>query len=150
MTQVSKYPIPKNVADRIFTVFIKTLINIKNEDDAQKLADDLFSPTEKVMFAKRLAIAFLLMKDYQYREISKLLRVSLTTIASINISLKFGKGGYTQILERIAKEENLEEFFLNIAEKFLTIPAQVPTGGGSWRYLLNEIRKTKRKKLKQF
>ncbi|MBI2189955.1 MAG: hypothetical protein HYU49_00240, partial [Candidatus Levybacteria bacterium] len=99
MTQVSKYPISKDVADRIFEVFIKSLIKIKNDKDAKDLADDLFSPTEKIMLAKRLAIAFLLMRGYQYREISKLIKVSLTTIANVNLSLNYGKGGYKRILE---------------------------------------------------
>lgn len=150
MAQVSKYPISKDVADRIFDVFIKSLIKVKNSRDAHNLANDLFSPVERIMLAKRLSIAFLLMKGYEYREISKLLRVSLTTIASVNSSLRYGHDGYKTILERIAKEENLEEFFLNVAEKSLTLPAKAPTGGGSWRYLLEEVRKSQRKKLKQF
>lgn len=150
MAQVSRYPIPKEVADRIFDIFIKTLIKVKYESEAKNLASDLFSPTEKIMLAKRLSIAFLLMKDYEYREISRMLKVSLTTIASVSLSLKFGSNGYKVILERIAKEEKLEEFFLNIAEKSLSLPAKVPTGGGSWRYLLEEVRKSKKKKLKQF
>lgn len=64
MAQVSKYPISKDVADRIFDVFIKSFIKVKNVQDAQNLANDLFSPTEKIMLAKRLAIAFLLMREY--------------------------------------------------------------------------------------
>ena len=146
MTQVSKYPIPKNIADRIFDIFIKTLIKVKGEQDTQNLANDLFSPTEKIMLAKRLAIAFLLMKDYRYREISQLLRVSVATISSVNKSLKFGNNGYRTILEQISKEESLEDFFLNTAEKLLSIPAKSSVGGGSWRYLLQETRKTKQKR----
>lgn len=150
MAQVSKYPIPKNVADRIFDVFIKTLIKIKDTQDAQNLANDLFSPTEKIMLAKRLAIAFLLMKDYQYREISQILRVSLATISSVSKSLKFGNNGYKTILERISKEESLEDFFLKSAEKLFSIPAKSSVGGGSWRYLLQETRKAKQKRNKYF
>ena len=77
MTQVSKYPISKDVADRIFEVFVKTLLKIKTYKEAESFTYDLFSPVEKIMLAKRIAIAFLLMKGYQYREISRLLRVSL-------------------------------------------------------------------------
>ena len=149
MAQVSKYPISKDIADRIFDIFIKTLLKIQNPQDAQNLTNDLFSPTEKIMLAKRLAIAFLLMKNYQYREISKLLRVSVATVASVNISHKYGSGGYKTILERIAKEEKLEEFFLGIAEQLLKLPASVSKGGGNWRYLLEEVRKSKRKKLNE-
>lgn len=110
-SNISKYPISKDVADKIFDIFIKTLIKIKNREDAQKLANDLFSPTERVMVAKRLAIAFLLLKRYQYQEIGNLLKVSTGTISSVNLSCKYGNNGYKLILERIAKEENLENFF---------------------------------------
>src|SRR3989344_2410063 len=117
MGQVSKRLISKEIADRIFDVFVKSFIKIRNVEDAQKLADDLFSPTERIMLAKRLAIAFLLMKGYEYREINKLLGVSTGTIASVNLSLQHGSKGYTTILERIAKEEQLEDFFMNMAKK---------------------------------
>ncbi len=150
MSQVSKYPISKLVADRIFDVFIKTLVSVKNKNEADDFADDLFSPTEKIMLAKRLAIAFLLIKGYQYREISKVLRVSLGTIASVNLSLNHGKGSYRKILDRIAREENLEEFFGKIVEKLLSLPAASSKGGGAWRYLRNEVRKANREKRKVF
>lgn len=149
MAQVSKYPISKDVADRIFEVFIKALLQIKSYKEAEKFTYDLFSPVEKIMLAKRIAIAFLLMKGYQYREISRLLRVSLTTIGSVNIALKLGKGGYQTILGKIAKEEKLEEFFLNVAEKLLS-PLALPSKGAAWRYLLKEVKESQRKRSKKF
>lgn len=149
MAQVSKYPISKDVADRIFEVFIKTLVKIKDKKEAQNFAYDLFSSTEKVMLAKRIAIAFLLMKGYQYREISRLLRVSLTTIGSVNIVLKLGKGGYQTILGKIAREEKLEEFFLNVAKKFLS-PLVLPNKGYAWRYLFKEVKESQRNRSKKF
>ncbi|MCL5746859.1 MAG: YerC/YecD family TrpR-related protein [Patescibacteria group bacterium] len=150
MTQVSKYPISKNIADRIFEVFIKSLIKVKNDKDAEDLADDLFSPEEKIMLAKRLAIAFLLMKNYQYREIRDLLRVSLATIRKVSLCLNYGKDGYKKILGGIAKEEKLEDFFENMADKLLSIPAKSSKGGGAWRYLHNEVKNSKNKRHKAF
>jgi uncharacterized protein YerC len=149
MAQVSKYPISKDVADRIFEVFIKSLTKIKNHKEAQDFTYDLFSPTEKIMLAKRMAIAFLLMKGYQYRNISRLLRVSSATIGSINISLKLGKGAYQTILTRIAKEEKLEKFFLDIAGKALAVMATSRKGVG-WRYLRDEVHKSKYKVGRKF
>lgn len=148
MAQVSRYPISKDVADRIFDVFIKCFIKVKNNKDAQILANDLFTPTERIMLAKRLAIAFCLMKGYQYREISKLLRVSLTTIAVVNLTLKYGSNGYNTILERINKEEKLEDLFKSIADKILTA-GSYGKGSGTWRYLRAELQKSRDKKLKQ-
>lgn len=149
MPQISKYPISKDVADRIFEVFVKSLIKIKNGEEAQNFAYDLFSPVEKIMLAKRIAIAFLLIKGYQYREIGRLLRVSLGTIGSVNLALKISKGGYETILKRIEKEEELEKFFLRTAEVLLT-PLAVPSRGYSWRYLRDEVRRAKEKKEHKF
>lgn len=150
MAQVSKYPISNIVADRIFEVFIKTLINIKNKREADDFAYDLFSPTEKIMLSKRIAIAFLLLKGYQYREISKILRVSLTTIGAVSLSIKHGRGGYRRILDKIVREENLEEFFGKTIEKLLSLPASSKKGGGEWRYLRDEVRKARRRNSKAF
>lgn len=147
MAQISKYPISKDVADRIFDVFIKSFIKVKNGKDAQILANDLFTPTERIMLAKRLAIAFCLMKEYEYREISKLLRVSLTTIASINMKLKYGSNGYQTILERLNKEEKLEDLFKNTADKILAA-GKYGQGSGTWRYLRAEVQKSRDKKSK--
>lgn len=148
MGQVSKYPLSKDIADRIFDVFIKSFIKVKNGKDAQILANDLFTPTERIMLAKRLAIAFCLMKGYEYREISKLLRVSLTTIAAVNMTLKYGSNGYKTILERINKEERLEGLFKNIADKILAT-GSYGKGSGTWRYLRAEVQKSRDKKSKQ-
>lgn len=149
MGQVSRYPLSKDIADRIFDVFIKSFIKIKGSADAQSLADDLFTPVERIMLAKRLAIAFCLMKGYKYREISKLLRVSLTTIAVVSMSLKYGSKGYETILERINKEEKLEGLFKSIADKVLTLGSQ-GKGSGTWRYLRTELQKSKDKGAKSF
>jgi len=146
MPQVSKYPISKDIAGRMFEIFVKTLIKVKNHKEASNFTYDLFTPVEKIMFAKRIAIAFLLRQNYQYREISKLLRVSLATIASVNITLKLGKGGYDTILDKIVKEEKLDEFFGKIAGKLFSV-GKLQTKGSAWRYLAHELQnaKTKRK-----
>lgn len=146
MPQISKYPISKDVADRIFEIFLKILVQVRSNKDADDFAYDLFTPTERVMFAKRLAIAFLLLKGYQYRIISRLLKVSLATISSVNFSLKHGRGSYKKVLENLMKEENLEKFFGNILEKILSMPAASIKGGTLWRYLRDEVRKENEKK----
>lgn len=148
MAQVSKFLISKDVADRIFGVLIKSLIKIRSSKDANMVANDLFSPTERVMFSKRLAIAFCLMQGYQYREISKLLRVSTGTIRNINLGLKYGSNGYQTILGRIMQEEKLDDFFKGMAEKILKA-GSYGKGSSAWRSLGREIQESKDKKAKQ-
>lgn len=150
MSQVSKYPVKKEIADRIFEIFIKSLSHSRNMHESYSLAEDLFTPAEKIMLSKRLAIAFLLMKGYSYRTISSLLKVSLGTIAYVQTYLNYGKGGYRIILERISKEEKLEEFFNGMLEKLISIPAESTKGGGAWRNLRSEVQKQNRNKHKRF
>lgn len=146
MAQVSKYPIPRSLAERIFEVFLKSLVKTKSTNEAKVLADDLFTPVEKIMLAKRLGIAFLLLKGYSFREIVRILRVSLPTIALVNEKINYGSKGYQMVLTRVAKEEKIERFFEGILETLSSIPARSSKGGALWRNLRDESQKTRRKK----
>ncbi len=77
MPQVSKYPLSKDVYDRIFEIFLKTLINVRDKDEGRNLLKDFFTPTERVMLAKRLGIVLLLERNYNYQTIRSILRVAL-------------------------------------------------------------------------
>ena len=89
MAQVSKLPLQKKVADRIYDFFLRAIYNLKNTNDVEKFLDDLLSPTEKVMICKRLAIAVMLEKGYSYETIAGVLRVSPVTIGKIALRLKY-------------------------------------------------------------
>lgn len=140
MTQVSRYPISKDVYDRCWEIFTKTLIGIRNSKDADEIISDLLTPTERIMLTKRLAIAFLLTQGYEYREINKVLHVSFQTVASVNNALKYGNNGYNKAVSRIMSDERLKEI-LNKTVQALITPATIGVGGGSWRYLKRELQK---------
>lgn len=150
MAQVSKYPISKEVADRIFEVFIKTLVAIKGKEEADQFISDLLTPTEKVMLAKRLAIAFLLERGYDYRTIQKILRVSAPTITAVNIARQYGSEGYKKLVKKIMTEEKLLDFFEDAVSRLISLPAQVGgKGAGTWRYLKQELDKHRKEKHKK-
>ena len=48
------------VEERMFEVFEKTFLGLKSAESARLLLGDLLTRTEKIMIAKRLAIAVLL------------------------------------------------------------------------------------------
>ena len=104
MSQVSKYPLSKDIYDRIFEIFLKTLINVKDKNEGRNLLKDFFTPTERMMFAKRLGIALLLEKNYDYQTIRGILKVSSGTIASVNLARKYGNQGYNKFIEKILKQ----------------------------------------------
>jgi len=141
MSQVSKYPIRKDVFDRIFEVFIKTLINIKNEKEAQGLISDFFTPTERIMFAKRLGIALLLEKEYDYRTIQSILKVSFPTITSVNNARKYQGKSYSLFINKILKEESIKKFLNKSLISLISVPAAGGEGSGAWKYLRRELKK---------
>lgn len=150
MTQVSKYPISKTIADRIFEIFLKSLVNIHNQQEADQFISDLLTPTEKIMLAKRLAIALLLRKDYDYRTIQKIIRVSAPTITSVNMAIRYGSEGYKNLINKILKEEKLVSIMEKSVSKILSLPAQARKGGTAWRYLKQEVDKHRKKHKKAF
>ena len=102
------------------------------------------------MLAKRLAIAFLLQKGYDYRTIQKIIRVSAPTITSVNTARQYGSEGYKKLVAKIIKEEKLISFFDGTVEKLLSIPSELEKGSGAWSYLREQVKEKKRKNKKAF
>lgn len=131
MSQVSKYLLNKDVEEQMFDVFWKTIARLITRNAVKKFFFDLLSPTEKTMLAKRLAIAIMLIKGYDYRTISQTLKVSTTTIMSISNWLKNGGDGYKMVIQKIIKEEKTAEFWDNLEEKLSNL---LPPGPGTdWK-----------------
>lgn len=114
MTQVSRIPLRKEVEQRVYEVLMESVAAAKSHDTVSRLLDDLLSPTERLMIAKRLSIALLLYKHYSQRTISKWLRVSLTTVNKVSFSMQIGQGGYRSIIESILRNEELKGFIQKI------------------------------------
>lgn len=83
MPQVSKYLLEKQVKNRVFEVFWKTIAGLNTTPQVKEFFDELLTPTEKIMLAKRLAISILLYKKYSYEDIVDILKVSPSTIGNI-------------------------------------------------------------------
>ncbi len=67
MTQVSKIPLHKEVENRVYEVLMESIAVARSHETVNKLLNDLLSPVERLMIAKRLSIALLLMKKYDQR-----------------------------------------------------------------------------------
>jgi len=146
MTQISKYPVSKTVYKRILEIFLDVFVKIKTKREAEQFLKDFLTPTERVMLAKRLAIAFLLEKGYDHRTIVKLLRVSSGTVARVNFIRKYGGEGYQKMIAKLMKEEQIENFLLSIAKAISTLGSVGGKGSSGWRYLRQEIEKKKKEK----
>jgi TrpR-related protein YerC/YecD len=145
MTQISKYPISDSVYGRIVEIFFKSLVRIRTKEEAERFVKDFLTPTEQIMLAKRLAIAFLLEKGYGFRTICRILRVSITTVARVNLTKKYGGRGYKMMIDKLLKEEAIKDFLLKAGEILAKVGTYGTKGTDAWRYLHQEL-KSKRKR----
>ena len=148
MTQVSKYPLRKEIEQRMFEVFLDSIGMVTTRDHVQKLIDDLFSPTERVMIAKRLSIALLLLKKYDQRTVAKLLKVSLGTVNKVSLLLQKGSGGFEIVINAILKQEKFNDFLEKIDDTIANI--MPPPKGSDWKHWRRERWEAKIRNQKPF
>lgn len=131
MSQVSRFPLNKDIEERIFDILYQTLADLSAKNQVREFMLDLLTTTEQTVLAKRLAIALLLTKGKGYEYIRDTLKVSTSTILLIKQWLLLGGSGYKKASERLIKQEKMEEFFDKLEELFqTTIP---PRRGTDWR-----------------
>lgn len=118
MTKVSRIPLRSDVWDRIFRLFIDTTADLKDKVLLTSFIDDLYSPTEKIMLAKRLAAAVLLAKGHNYQSIGRVLRISSPTIAKISLKIKYTEGGLKTVVGKILSKQSAQIFWKEIEDMF--------------------------------
>lgn len=115
MSQVSKFMLLPEVWEKIFDLFTDTFFRMKNKQKFNNFIDNFFSPTERIMLSKRLAIAVLLAKGNDYRTIRRAIRVTDGTISKVALLMKGGDSGLKTAVEEILKRDAgkifLEEMF---------------------------------------
>ena len=129
MTQVSRRYLPPQVSAQIFDMFLSTLSSLPSPTTTASFIEDLLSPTEQIMLGKRLSIAYMLIKGYAQRDIQNILKVSLTTVSKISLTMKNPKNGYQIVIDRMLKSQKISDFFLKLDEK---IDQVLPPRGASW------------------
>jgi len=110
VVQISKRKLDKDVEERIWKIFLNTLSQVKTPIEVAELVDDLLTPTEKIVLYKRLAIALMSIKGYDNQMIQDILKVSSTTVAQVKRWIAQGGTGYKKAVEKILKQEGIEEF----------------------------------------
>lgn len=145
MAQVSKIPLRKEIEKRVFDLFLEAVGEVKEKSEVSVFLNDLLSPTEQLMLAKRLSIALLLHKGYDQRTICQILKVSLGTVNKVSLLLKLEGEGYRRMIKKVITREKTEEFWQKI-DDFLTELA--PPKGRNWSNWRRErwIEKQKRHK----
>lgn len=88
MPQVSKNKLKPKVKKDITSQFINTIAHL-DKKSADIFFNQFFTKTERLMFAKRLAIVYLLREGFSSYRISRLLKVSKSTVLNLNSKYSF-------------------------------------------------------------
>ena len=104
MAKVSKNLMAKDIERKIWNTLVRVFREVKTSEEVEVLLNDLLTPSEKIMFSKRLAIAFLLNEGKTYSEISKKLKVSFATINQVKSSKLRGGSGYQYLVEKLKNQ----------------------------------------------
>ena len=85
-------------------LFFKAVLSLKTVEECDKFFEDICTIKEMQDLAQRMNVAMLLSEGRVYNDIVKLTGASSATICRVNRCLKYGTGGYNEILERIKDE----------------------------------------------
>jgi len=91
------------------------LSQLKNKGDVKIFLADLLTPTERIMAAKRLAIAVMLLKNFDYGRIKEAVKVSNETISKVSTIVKRNYG-YRLAVNKITKTEAGKRFWADIED----------------------------------
>ncbi len=120
MTRVSKNPIKQKTFTKIFSTFYEMIVDLHDKQEVKAVFEVFLSKAEKVMLAKRLAIAVMLKEGVDYRSISQELKVSTATIREINSKLEVKS--FNAFISKVTKQfdKNKQTSWLEAALKAKT------------------------------
>ncbi len=147
MSQVSKYQLNNKVYNKIFSLYPQFLHKMTKQGKQKEFVEAFFTRTEKIVIAKRIAIAFMLVKGYQYDQIRSKIKVSTGTIANIADVLKVNGESIAQELNKIAQEDAFKEFLGAID---YTISKILPPKGANWSTWRSRIEHNKQNSTQPF
>ncbi|MEK7622494.1 MAG: YerC/YecD family TrpR-related protein [Patescibacteria group bacterium] len=124
MAQISKYKLSVKAEAEIKSLFTEIVSLLSRPEDIVAFLDDFLTPTERIVLAKRITIAFLLKQGCSYETIMHTLKVSAPTISDVSLKLKYSGKGYHQILDKILAQKKIKKVFdqiENLALNALTV-----------------------------
>lgn len=138
MTQISRFKLKEETLEKLYSLMFEVL-GKKSKKEFLLIMNDLVSPAEKIMIAKRIAVIYLLTKKVDQQIISRTVKVSLSTVSKFSLLTKLSNVIPNALAVLIAHEE----IRLFIDEIFVSMfpPGTINTNWkGAWE-LKKEVRR---------
>jgi len=128
MPHISSKQLDEKLLEKLLNQFFSTIQKSSDNRTLKYVGSELFTHTEKIMFAKRLAAILLIDKGLPQHVVASELQMSISTITKI--SLKIEKGGYRSIRNTSGK---FRGDILDQIEKLLLMGMPPRVGRGRWK-----------------
>lgn len=79
------------------------ILKLESEEECAKFFDDLCTINELDAMLQRVKAAKMLLEDKTFQEVIKETQISSATLARVSKCIKYGDGGYKDILEKKKK-----------------------------------------------
>jgi uncharacterized protein YerC len=132
MTNVSKLPPSSKTSQKLFREFSRLFAN-SGEQTITHLFLELFTESEQIMFVKRVGIILMLREDYSNYAIAKILKVSPTTVSTIQKNYLAGE--YKQLVTATSKVAFDSDKFWKIFDLVLGVGLPARAGNGRWNHI---------------
>jgi len=103
MPKISRNKLDPKAYTAILRHLDGALADLNSNQEITGLMESIFTNTERLMVAKRLAIATLLEHGWTYPEISQTLKVSSTTISFVKNSVMKNNDNYLKLIRLLQK-----------------------------------------------
>jgi len=130
MSHISQKPLKKETLKHINNQFLVFFGSFRLSHSSQNILKDLFTDTELLMLAKRLAVIFMLIEGYSRYRISLVLKVSPSTVTRMWRAYEGGE--YRHVEKSLIDKKKREEFWQGI-EKLLRGGMPPIVGKGRWK-----------------
>ncbi|MFC1647008.1 Trp family transcriptional regulator [Patescibacteria group bacterium] len=125
MGRISRRLLNEDVEDRLFEIFWEHLASLSTSGLIREFLESLLSQTEQVMIAKRLAIAVLLSRGYTYQRIDETLKVSKSTVATVDRQIISGAPGFKRAVKQVNKNRQKQEMWDKLEKLLISITPSV-------------------------
>jgi len=97
------------VKAKIQELLLDCISRCRDQKTSAGFIDDLLTDTEKVMIAKRIAVALMILKGYPSLDIEETLKVSGQTVWMMRAWLSAKGKGYREMLEEVIERDERQE-----------------------------------------
>lgn len=132
MPQISRFKLNDQVLEKLFDLFFEIVGKQSNKQEFITIVNDLLTPVERVMIAKRIAIFYLLLKEKDYITICHVLKVSPATVSKFNL-LRQNSIGLMSAFNKIMLSDKFKLFLDEVLDIVMAPGTPYINWSAAWR-----------------